>query len=82
MTPHTVLGERQRVVKRQIREENRIHQQAIKAEEAAASLMVQFPIHVSGIGTMASDQDMVCSILHAYMKVFSYKRQESEVTWF
>ena len=37
MTPHTVLSERQRVVKRQIREENRIHRAFNELAAAAAA---------------------------------------------
>ena len=37
MTPHTVLSERQRVVKRQIREENRIHRAFNELATAAAA---------------------------------------------
>ena len=66
MTPYTVLSERQRVVKRQIREENRIHRACteISGGESSTAQPVSDQL-------LASDNVIIETLVKSYRQIFT-----------
>ena len=69
MTPHTVLNERQRVVKRQIREENRVRQAETCVGEKQ-SIAIHLPILTESSSLLGSDEEIIQIIAIAYLETF------------
>jgi len=69
MTPHTVLSERQRVVKRQIREENRIHRAFNELATAAAAAAATAAAAVAGEAAPPGDGRQTQPVAPAFHSV-------------
>ena len=82
MTPHTVLSERQRVVKRQIREENRVHRKFERPEEKPLVSIVPPTLTENGTSILGTDDNITQVILGAYCELFTRKGSSMKVSIF